>query len=51
LAISVEQGRHGLPTIQGAVYLADASNDHGLAFLGSADRAHRRPSRFVSERG
>jgi hypothetical protein len=38
------KARHGLPTIQGAVYLADASNDHGLAFLGSADPAHRRPS-------
>src|SRR5829696_1732918 len=31
------KARHGLPTIQGAVYLADASNGRPLALLDSAE--------------
>jgi alanine dehydrogenase len=31
------KARHGLPTIQGAVYLADASNGRALALLDSAE--------------
>src|SRR5829696_102251 len=31
------EARHGLPTIQGAVYLADASNGRALALLDSAE--------------
>src|SRR5829696_7334957 len=33
----LNKARHGLPTIQGAVYLADASNGRALALLDSAE--------------
>src|SRR5215207_1871396 len=33
----LNKARHGLPTIQGAVYLADASNGRPLALLDSAE--------------
>ena len=42
------KARHGLPTIQGAVYLADASNGRALALLelgGDHASAHRRRDR------
>ena len=41
----LNKARHGLPTIQGAVYLADASNGRALALLelgGDHASAHRR---------